>query len=72
MKKTYMTQPEKNKVRSYMALAGYNITSLAQAIGMSREMLSQRLSGNVDFGRVEMLNISKELNAPPEDIFFDN
>ncbi len=71
MRNTYMTSEETNKVKSYMVRAGYNITSLAETIGISREMLSARLSGKVDFGRTEMNNIAAALNIPPDVIFFE-
>ena len=51
MEVEYMTEDESNRVKSYIVGAGYNITSLAKAINMSREMLSNRISGKVDFGR---------------------
>lgn len=72
MQNTYMTSDETNRFKSYMVREGYNITSLASAIGMSREMLSMRISGKVDFGRKEMNSIAKTLNVSPEIIFFDN
>lgn len=70
MKNTYMTLEETNRVKSYMVRAGYNITSLAETIGISREMLSARLAGKVDFGRAEMNNIADALKVPPDVIFF--
>lgn len=72
MKNTYMSLDESNKFKGYMVRAGFNITSLAQAVGMSREMLSMRISGKVDFGRTEMNDIAKVLKIPPNIIFFDN
>lgn len=72
MKNTYMTQDETNRFKAYMVRAGYNITSLAKAIGVSREMLSTRISGKVDFSRSEMNHIAMALNVPPDIIFFGN
>lgn len=69
---TYMTEEESNRVKGMIVSAGYNITSLAEKIGMSREMLSMRLSGRVDFGRGEMNHIAKVLKKPPATIFFAN
>lgn len=72
MNHTYMTIDEANRFKSYMVRAGFNITSLADAIGMSREMLSVRISGKVDFSRSEMNNIAEALNISPVTIFFDD
>lgn len=70
MSNPYMTEEDTNRFKSYMVRAGYNITSLAHQIDMSRESLSNRISGKVDFGRTEMNDISKVLEVPPEVIFF--
>lgn len=72
MKNIYMTSDEANRFKSYMVRAGYNITSLAKAVGMSREMLSVRISGKVDFSRSEMNNIATKLNVSPDAVFFGN
>lgn len=71
MKNLYMTKEDSNRVKGYIVSAGYNITSLAAAIKMSRESLSMRISGKVDFGRREMNDIARILNIPPETIFFN-
>lgn len=70
MKETYMTTHEANRLKSYIVGAGYNITTLARAIGISRESLSARVSGKVDFGRTEMNDIARVLNVPAQEIFF--
>ena len=51
---------------------GYNITTLADATGMSREMLSVRISGKVDFSRKEMNKIASVLGVSPINLFFGN
>ncbi len=71
MKNACMTAYESNRVKSYIVGAGYNITTLAAAIGMSRESLSARISGKVDFGRSEMNAIARVLKVLPQEIFFD-
>lgn len=71
MKNLYMTKEDANRFKGYMVTAGYNITTLAAAIKMSRESLSMRISGKVDFGRNEMNDIARVLNVPPETIFFN-
>ena len=68
----YMTIEDRNRFKSYMVGAGYNITTLSKAIGMSREMLSVRISGKVDFGRTEMNKIASVLNISPIILFFGN
>lgn len=68
----YMTIEDKNRFKSYMVGAGYNITTLAAATGMSREMLSVRISGKVDFGRNEMNKIASVLHISPITLFFGN
>lgn len=70
MEVEYMTEDESNRVKSYIVGAGYNITSLAKAINMSREMLSNRISGKVDFGRTEMNKIATVLKSSTTEIFF--
>ena len=72
MPNTYMSTTEANRFKSYMVGAGYNITSLAEAVGMSREMLSTRISGKVDFGRQEMNEIAAVLKVSPISLFFGN
>lgn len=67
---SYMSAEDTNRFKSYMVGAGYNMTSLARAVGMSREMLSFRINGKVDFGRKEMNKISEQLNKPASEIFF--
>lgn len=68
----YMTEIDVNRFKSYMAGAGYNITTLATAIGMKRENLSNRINGKIDFSRSEMTKISVTLHVLPQDIFFDD
>ncbi|MBD8946246.1 MAG: XRE family transcriptional regulator [Clostridiales bacterium] len=70
MKHQYMTSEETNRFKAYMVMAGYNITSLSDKINMSRECLSMRISGKVDFGRKEMSDIANVLNVEPSVIFF--
>ena len=53
-----------------MVGANYNITSLADAIGMTRGSLSARLNGKIDFSRFEMQSIAEKLNISPETLFF--
>lgn len=66
----YMTPDDTNRFKAYMVRAGYNITTLAQATDTSRECLSARISGKVDFGRSEMNKIAKVLKVSPEILFF--
>ena len=68
---SYMTEQEKFKIKSFIVGAGYTITSLSQKIGMSRESLSARINGKIDFGRNEMTVIANELHTKPEEIFFN-
>lgn len=70
MKNTYLTISEIRYIKSVIVGAGYNITSLAAAIGMGREILSARINGKTDFSRHEMNDIAKVLNKKPQDIFF--
>lgn len=72
MKNTYLTISEIRYIKSVIVGAGYNITSLAAAIGMGREILSARINGKTDFSRHEMNDIAKVLNKKPQDIFFAN
>lgn len=66
----YLSDSQKRKILSHVVNAGYNITTLAKAIGMTRESLSARMNGKVDFSRTEMESISACLEEKPEDIFF--
>lgn len=70
MKNTYLTTSETRYIKSVIVGAGYNITSLASAIGMGREILSARINGKTDFSRREMNDIAKVLHKRPQDIFF--
>lgn len=67
----YMTKEDTRKVKSYIVGAGYTISSLSKAIGMTRESLSSRINGKVDFSRAEMSAIADKLEKKPEEIFFD-
>lgn len=66
----YLSDSQKRKIMSHVVNGGYNITTLAKAIGMTRESLSARMNGKVDFSRAEMESISACLEEKPEDIFF--
>ena len=46
MNNIYMTVSETNHLKAMIVGAGYNITSLASAIGMGREILSARIKRN--------------------------
>lgn len=70
MNKPYLTTSETRYIKSVIVGAGYNISSLASAIGMGREILSARINGKTDFSRHEMTDIAKVLNKKPQDIFF--
>lgn len=65
-----MSEHDIKRFKSYMAGAGFNISTLAHAIGMKRESLSNRINGKIDFSRSEMIIISKKLQALPQEIFF--
>ena len=67
----YMTEENTRKVKSYIVGAGYTISSLLKAIGMTRESLSSRVNGKTDFSRREMSAIADKLGKKPEEIFFD-
>lgn len=66
----YMTDEDMRRFKSCMVGAGYNITSLAKAIGMPRESLSARINGKVDFSRSDMNVISDKLMVSPVYLFF--
>ncbi len=66
----YMIEDDKKRFKACMAAAGYNITSLAKEINMTRESLSARINGKVDFGRNEMVDIAEKLNVAPSELFF--
>ena len=66
----YMSDSQKRKIMSRIVNGGYNITTLAKAIGMTRESLSSRINGKIDFSRTEMEAISVCLKEKPEHIFF--
>lgn len=70
MNNKYMNTNEINHIKSLIVGAGYNITSLASAVGMGREVLSTRINGKTDFSRHEMNKIAKVLKKEPKDIFF--
>lgn len=66
----YLSDFQKRKIMSHVVNGGYNITTLAKAIGMTRESLSSRINGKIDFSRTEMETISECLQEKPENIFF--
>lgn len=67
----YMADSDKRRFKAYMAAAGYNISTLATAINMTRESLSSRINGKIDFSRNEMSMIAEKLNITPSELFFD-
>lgn len=54
-----------------MALRGYRGYQMADAIGMSRVAMSDRLSGKTDFRAAELIKLSYVLQVPAAQ-FFDN
>jgi DNA-binding XRE family transcriptional regulator len=70
MKETYMSETDKRRFKACMVAAGYNVTSLANEVGMVRQSLAARINGKIDFNRTEMMKIGKVLNQDPEMIFF--
>lgn len=70
MGKKYMEPEDIRRFNSLLVAKGYNIGSLAKAIGMSRATLSSRINGKTDFSRSEMEKIAKALDSRPEKIFF--
>ncbi len=66
----YLSDSQKRKIMSCVVHKGFNITTLARAIGMTRESLSSRMNGKIDFSRTEMEAIAVCLNETPENIFF--
>lgn len=70
MDNKYMSDEEMRRLKSYMVAAGHTITSLAKEIGMTRESLSARINGKIDFDRKTMTLIADKLKARPEEIFF--
>ncbi len=69
MNKTYLSTSETRHIKSVIVGAEYNITSLANAVGMGREILFARINGKTDFSRHELNDIAKVLNKKPQDIF---
>lgn len=66
----YMSETATRRVNGFLATAGYNIGTLADALKMSRATLSSRINGKTDFTRSEMERIAQLLGSSAEDIFF--
>lgn len=65
----YLTDRETYRIKAYIVESGHSIASLAKEIGMTRESLSSRINGKVDFGRNEMTKIAMVLEKKPEEVF---
>lgn len=66
----YMSKDDIRRFNSYMVKAGYNITTLAQTLKMSRNKLSSRVNGRTDWTRTEMEAVGQALHESPRVIFY--
>lgn len=66
----YMTESDIRRLNSFVAGAGFNTTTLAKAVGMSRSTLTKKRKGEVDFTKSEMQTIANLIGAKPAIIFF--
>lgn len=57
-----------SKLRGRMAEKGYNITTLAQVIGMTRESLAYKISGKRDFKTREFDRIVGVLGLTADEV----
>ena len=60
------------KLLSYMALKGYNQTTLSKEIRMNKVTLCNKINGNREFKEPEMMLIANALECQVTDIFFNN
>ena len=65
-----MTDQMVNKLKGEIVAGGYTISSLADSLEISRNTLSAKVNGKVDFTRQDMERIAQRLGKPPETIFF--
>lgn len=65
-----MTDSDIRRLNSFVAGAGFNTTTLAKAVGMSRSTLTKKRKGEVDFTKSEMKKIANLIGAKPATIFF--
>lgn len=66
----YMSETDIRRFDSFVAGAGYNLSSLSEKLGVSRNTITNKRLGKTDFTRSEMEKISEILGARPEAIFF--
>lgn len=57
-----------NKLRGRMAEMGYNLTSLSEAISISRPALRKRLANTSDFRVSEIERVCDVLQIPKKDV----
>lgn len=61
-----------NKLKSYMALKGETIKSLAATVGMASKTLSEKINGKSDFTLNEAEKLIQILGIDdPADVFFN-
>ena len=64
-----------NRLMAYMALRGYNQTTLAKALDLSPATICQKLDGDINFSVKQIKRIIKVLRIPMKDvgpIFFED
>lgn len=66
----YMGENDIRRFNSFLVGAGYNISTLAAIMGMSRATLSSRINGHTDFTRREMEEIATLFGKDASEIFF--
>lgn len=69
MKKPYLSKDDTRRIKAAIVGAGHSIASVADALGMSRATLSNKVNGRSDFTRGEMEAIANLLHEDPSKIF---
>lgn len=54
----------RNAIRDQMEARGWTVTALAEAVGLKRPYLSQRLNGHAEFKTGELASIGAVLGVP--------
>ena len=66
----YMTEEDARRFMAYMTGAGHTLATLAEALGMTTDQLTERAAGKTDWSRAEMEAAAKALGEDPGAIFY--
>ena len=68
----YLSKEQTCQLKGLIISAGLDISKMADRMKMSRQTLSSRINGKIDFSKSEMEAFASILETKPDNIFFTN